>query len=257
MTSLPCLRDSTVLTLFASLHRPVLPCCSPQSPKRRRTARNAVDSDSVAAKLPNRPAPPAPSGKASPVEEEIASLDAELADLRIAFEQFFLGYERKSPASRRDAFARRLRKLQESGLTRNTGAKFRLEQVASRFRTYDRLWTRTQQEIEQGTYRRDVERLQRKQRTQTKTTEAPAPPQSSAPPDAPPLSDSQMRQLFDTYLLARKRTNEPTAGITLEGLSATLRKQVPALMQKHNAQGIDFKVIIKDGKALLKAVPRK
>lgn len=211
---------------------------------------------SVAAKTPNRSDALASNSKPPPVEEEIALLEAELVELKVAFEQFFLGTERKSPVPRRDAFAQRIRKLKASGQARNTGTKFRLEQISSRFQTYDRLWTRILQEMDAGTYRRDVERLKRKQEAQPKTKpETPVAPTPS--PNASQLSDQQMRQLFDTYLLARQRTNESTAGITFEGLSATLRKQVPTLMQKHNAQGIDFKVVIKDGKALLKAVPRK
>ena len=48
-----------------------------------------------------------------------------------------------------------------------------------------------------------------------------------------------------------------TTGISYESLSSTLRKQVPELLNKYECKAIDFKVVIKGGKALLKAVPRK
>jgi hypothetical protein len=31
---------------------------------------------------------------------------------------------------------------------------------------------------------------------------------------------------------------------------------VPTLLEKHKASSVDFKVVIKDGKAVLKAIPR-
>ena len=65
-----------------------------------------------------------------------------------------------------------------------------------------------------------------------------------------------MRAIYDAYVSAKRRCNESTTGITYDNLAATLRKQAPSLMQKHNASAIDFKVVIKGGKAVLKAVPR-
>ena len=66
-----------------------------------------------------------------------------------------------------------------------------------------------------------------------------------------------MRALYDAYITARRRTNETTEGITYEGLSKSLLKQVPQLMTKYECKAIDFKVVIKDNRAILKAVPRK
>lgn len=206
-----------------------------------------------------RPRQDAAGNKLPDPNEELAFFEQEIAELKVAFEQFFMGIERKSPQRRRDAFAERMRKLKASGQLRNTALKFRMDQLFTRFQTYDRMWTRTIQEMEAGTYRRDVLKLKRKQDALAQpkpraTTKAAAPPEPASPP---PLSEGQLRQLFDTYVMARKRTNESVAGVTFEGLSSTLRKQVPELMKKHEAKAIDFKVVIKDGKALLKAVPRK
>ena len=38
-------------------------------------------------------------------------------------------------------------------------------------------------------------------------------------------------------------------------MATRIRAQVPELMQKHKAKNIEFKVVIKGGKAILKAVP--
>jgi hypothetical protein len=44
--------------------------------------------------------------------------------------------------------------------------------------------------------------------------------------------------------------------MSYDSIAASLRKQVPELMKQHGAKAVEFKVVIKDGKAVLKAVPK-
>ena len=55
--------------------------------------------------------------------------------------------------------------------------------------------------------------------------------------------------------MARKRCGEATDGISYDSVASRIRAQVPQLMEKHKAKNIEFKVVIKGGKAVLKAVP--
>ena len=59
-----------------------------------------------------------------------------------------------------------------------------------------------------------------------------------------------------TYLKARQQTGESTAGMTFDSVASKIRAQIPQLLQKHQARAVDFKVVIKGGKAILKAVPK-
>jgi aspartate ammonia-lyase len=65
-----------------------------------------------------------------------------------------------------------------------------------------------------------------------------------------------MRALYDAYLVAKKRCNEDTSSLTFDGMTKSVNKQIPELMTRFQAKAVDFKVVIKDGKAVLKAVPR-
>jgi hypothetical protein len=40
-------------------------------------------------------------------------------------------------------------------------------------------------------------------------------------------------------------------------VASRIRAQVPQLMEKHKARNIEFKVVIKGGKAILRAIPRE
>ncbi|NJK89580.1 MAG: hypothetical protein HC923_09375, partial [Myxococcales bacterium] len=83
-------------------------------------------------------------------------------------------------------------------------------------------------------------------------TTSPLRPRARRPED---LTEPQLRRLFDTYVGARRRCGE-TANLRYEEMAAALRKQVPKLMASTGATSVEFKVVIRDGRAVLKALPR-
>ena len=63
------------------------------------------------------------------------------------------------------------------------------------------------------------------------------------------LSEDRMKAIYRAYIAARKKTNEPTDNVSFAKISALLKKQVA------EKQGVnDFKVVIRDGKAIIKTV---
>lgn len=314
---------------------------------------------------------------------ECDALDGAIAELRAAYEQYFLGIEKRPPTDKHNALKKRLQMLRNTW-TRQTAAKFRVQSLNSKFATYERLWARTIQEIENGTYVRDVRRAKRKAERQDSRAQArperselaieeapledggdsleaamanavaavqarqtapvapvssapsqvgakpapvipsvapaaptiapvvppvapasaaaprssapglpkispvnpssppaaavrpaavsqaptmrpmtaapmPARPVSSPPSSAPPsanLSDDKLRAVYDAFVKAKRRCNEDTSSLSYEQVATSLRKQVPELMKQHKAKAVEFKVVIKDGKAVLRAVPK-
>jgi hypothetical protein len=69
------------------------------------------------------------------------------------------------------------------------------------------------------------------------------------------LTEPTLRKLYDTYLGARRRCGEST-NLRYEDMASALRKQVPKLLDKTGARSVEFKVVIRGGKAILKALPR-
>ena len=195
-------------------------------------------------------------------EEELRLIEKEIVELKVAFDQFFLGMDRRSPGRRRDQLWERIRRFKTSDQKLPTIFKFRFEQAQSKLAALDRGWNRTLMEIESGRYSRDLFKLKRKQQAKAgaegEATQPPAKAKAAAPPtSASGLSQGQLKSLYETYVMARQRTNEPTQGLSMESLGKSLSKQVPALLQQFQCDAIDFKVVIKNNKAVLKAVPRK
>ncbi|MBL8914869.1 MAG: hypothetical protein JNM17_29460 [Archangium sp.] len=85
---------------------------------------------------------------------------------------------------------------------------------------------------------------------------APAPGRPSTGPDGG-LSDTKIKAIYDAYVMAKKRCGEDTRAVTYDSVASSLKKQVPELMKSHNAKSVEFKVVIKDGKAVLRALPKE
>jgi hypothetical protein len=247
---------------------------------------------------------PAPSGEilnrkiadGGEVAKECGDLEEAIAALRMSYEQYFLGMERRPPTTEHNELKKRMNKLR-GGFIRQTALKFRIQSIQAKLVTYERLWTRTMQEMEAGTYRRDLfkARLHAQERAakaaekgpaekveKTEIGPMPAPPAAArqaakpaavaAPPPRQPaqaqaqaqgngrlndaLSDQKLKAVFNAYVTAKKRCQEDVSKLSYEQVAANLRKQVPDLVKKAGAQDVEFKIVIKDGKAILRALPK-
>ena len=87
------------------------------------------------------------------------------------------------------------------------------------------------------------------------------PPQPSRPevrapvPSTPDegLSAIRLRQIYGQYVDAKRKANESTAALTFEKVAANLRETATQLRTKHKGT-IDFEVVVKNGKPVLKPV---
>jgi hypothetical protein len=91
----------------------------------------------------------------------------------------------------------------------------------------------------------------------------PAVPASSAPSPPPRpaaaaggMDEAQLRALYNAYLAAKMTCREDVSKLTYDAVVRTVTKQVPELMARYNAKSVDFKVEVKGGKAILKAIPK-
>jgi hypothetical protein len=79
---------------------------------------------------------------------------------------------------------------------------------------------------------------------------------ASPPRPAGVGTDAELRALYDRYIAAKKQCNEDVSRLTYEAVAKSIAKQVPALMTQYKAKTVEFKVVVKDGRAVLKAIPK-
>lgn len=219
------------------------------------------------------------------LQRDVQSIEEELEALKARYEAYFLGIERREPNRWRDEVKKKVARV-KTAFTRNAGLRFRIQALNARYLSYERLWMRSVREKEEGTYRRDLfkARLRRRgekpKETDAKaatpagaapvaatatparaTTPVPAPASTPAPtprPAAPPgpVSDAQLRALYDAYVAAKKSCNEDVSKLTYDAVAKSVSKQVPELITRYKAKSVEFKVEVKDGRAVLKAIPK-
>ena len=179
---------------------------------------------------------------------ELDAIDDAINHLRIAYEKYFAGIDRMEPVDERKRVKQILRRLQ-GVQTANTAKRFRIQQAQARMVTFEQHWNRICRQIEEGTYRRD------KLRAQKRTTNAPpAAPSAAKSAVTPAHADPSIDKLYNEYSAARRQTGAKP--ISVDNLAKTIEQQRAALKQKLKCRDVEFQVTVKDGKAILKAIPR-
>jgi hypothetical protein len=222
------------------------------------------------------------------LEADVQRLEESVEELKVRYEMYFLGSERREPVRDREELKRQIVRM-KGAFTRNAALRFRIQSLHARYLSYERLWLRAGREREEGTYRRDLFKLRLhakrapaagaataasgKLETEDVDVSDLAAPETSAPAaagpavaspapaarpaaPAPRLPDAQLREIYDAYVAAKKRCNEDVSKLTYEAVARSVSKQVPELIARYQAKSVDFRVVIKGGKAMLKAIPR-
>lgn len=81
-----------------------------------------------------------------------------------------------------------------------------------------------------------------------------ATPAGAAP--IPGMSEADTRSLYARYIKAREVVGEKSDPMSYDKLLRTLSSQAPKIIEQHKASGVEFNVVIKDNKVVLKAKPK-
>ncbi|MBK9036496.1 MAG: hypothetical protein IPL61_35490 [Myxococcales bacterium] len=81
------------------------------------------------------------------------------------------------------------------------------------------------------------------------------PPASSRPP-VPGMTEAETRALYAKYVKAREVVGERAEGLSYDKLVRTLQSQAPKILEQHKASRVEFNVVIRDNKVVLKAKPK-
>jgi hypothetical protein len=94
-------------------------------------------------------------------DTSLSDLETRVDRLRALYENWFRGYEKMEPSVARKDVERRVYALRKE-LPRNTALRFRYHQLYQRYTTLATYWQRTARQIEEGTYRLQLQRMKRR-----------------------------------------------------------------------------------------------
>ena len=80
-------------------------------------------------------------------------------------------------------------------------------------------------------------------------------PAAAAPGAGGTVTDDRVRELHARLVEAKRQTQDPAA-VSMEGLAKSMKATEAKLREQHKNRKIDFDVVIKDGKAVLKPIVR-
>ena len=86
-------------------------------------------------------------------QDPLKELDKRLTAVKVEFERYFMGLEKRWPARERDQLSRAIRRFVP---TNNSVMRFRYQNIQQRHIVLERYWERILRSIEAGTYERDV-----------------------------------------------------------------------------------------------------
>jgi hypothetical protein len=183
--------------------------------------------------------------QAEEIEEELKELEEGLTRLRVFYDQYFAGVRKREPQDLRAKVQRTITRFVNQA-PRNSGQKFRFNQLNAKFQAFRQLWGRTLREIEAGTYR------PHRFRAAIREPE-PTPPPVQEKETETSKTNSDIDRLARALTAARQKTGEDE-DVSSKQLAKLVRKQTRALRKKYGKEGkIRFRVTIEDNRAKLKA----
>jgi hypothetical protein len=180
------------------------------------------------------------------IAEDLASFELTLNELVIRYEQYFLGMEKREPLPLLAEVERAARTYQNVPIV-NTMVKFKYNSLVARLNSYKQYWNRITRLIEEGKYSRDRFKMEMHRKTGGTRDREPKPA---------PATGTDVEQVYRQYVEARKACNLSVDNVTPEMIASVIEKQKPALLGKYGCQGVEFKVVVEDGKPKIKARPK-
>ena len=157
-------------------------------------------------------------------DTSLTDLETRVDRLRALYENWFRGYEKAEPAVARKEVERRVYALRKE-LPRNTALRFRYHQLYQRYTTLSSYWQRTARQIEEGTYRLQLQRMRRRndEVARTMAPRAPSDKDSVQTPSYELDADAavDLKSLLD-------EASRDRLGDALEGVPPASSPSVPA-----------------------------
>lgn len=190
--------------------------------------------------------------------EELDLIEQSIRQLKIEWEKFFGGVEKKPPnelKGRLEALIRRHANVE----IRNNSERFRYQNLTARYNTFNELWSKRLRALEEG-------RPVGIHGQRAAAIPPPRPPEAK-PAGAPrasgevrvqsPERDAEaVKSLYERFVQARKETGE-AAAVKFESFQKLISQQAQRILSEKGAKAVDFRLEMKDGKVSLKAKPVK
>ncbi len=174
------------------------------------------------------------------ITTELARLDQDMKALEIAYEQYFVGAEKREPLRERQQLKLQLQRLLTSYIPQGD-LRFRLQGLSSRFHSYAGHWDRVLRQIDEGRYERHLSQIERKQ----------APAVSPRAGTSPGFNaDDFYEKVAEAHRACKLKVPEK------KQFAEFLARQEAKIREKFGDRVVDFQVVTENGKPKIKVRAR-
>ncbi len=178
---------------------------------------------------------------------DLERFDTALAQLKVEYEQHFMGIRPLLPDKLHNEVKALLRKLRRAPF-KTPELSFRLRTLESTYQTLHTYWMRVQREREAGTYHRDVFKADLHERIALEAAEAQT---------GKGKANQGIKDLFKSYKDALENQAGRSLELNFEAFRKSLIKRAKDLKEQHGIKKLSFKVVTQDGKVLVKAIKKE
>jgi hypothetical protein len=190
---------------------------------------------------------------------ELDQIEVSMKELEIAYEQYFMGNDRfmREPIKDREALAKSLRRFANRKIMQ-TDLRFRYQNLATRFHSYQGYWDRILRMMDEGRFVRQIHRGKLPPPpsapglSPAATTDAAAPVAPAKLP--PPPSDAD--RIYEQLVQAHRSGNLGESAPNRQQVASFLDKQKEAIRQKFGDRPVEFVVVTEEGKPKIKVRPK-
>jgi Mn-containing catalase len=191
--------------------------------------------------------------------KEVDEIENKLKELIHEYEMFFQGIERVEPEKKRDDVKRLLQKMYGLKLN-NAIVKQKFANLISRFNTYQHQWDNVLLQIERGTYRRELAKIKLKEKLKSSTDDSNEDEQLNQNRDDSQKSyqneqpkEKNYEQIHKQYQMAQKLLGSDST-IDFEKMKERLKQQEEMIKEKYKCKDVEFKIVVKEGKATIRPI---
>ncbi|MBL7663119.1 hypothetical protein JNK13_10255 [bacterium] len=177
------------------------------------------------------------------IDRELEVLEVRIGELKVLYEQHFADILPQPPDKEHRELKMFIRRLLKAPF-KNSQSRFKLRHLINRFQTYNTYWERVKKEREEGIYKKDLFKAELREKEAQYAQDAKT--------DRSKL-ERGLKDLYATYEDALRKVGANMSHVNYDAFKKTLIERAKELKKKHGAKKLNYKVIVKNGKVVIKA----
>lgn len=186
----------------------------------------------------------ATSGHTQELRASLADIEAMLSELKVKYEQYFLGILSLEPASDHQQLTRAFRSIRKAPF-KNAAISFHLRSLESRYHSYNSYWQRVLREREEGTYRRDIKKAELRDKKLKEEAQSQT---------ASSQVEKRMRELFESYRSAVSTDPTVSSNLSFSRFREALVKTAKSWSAAHPGKPVSFAIVSEGGRVAIRVV---